>query len=107
MNYENMNPEASYLRDAYLEAEKDYVKELLKQDAVREMIEDLNNYYDANTLYNVAKSLTDRVESGLASDEEMEEIELKLIVVLAAIKDVNFRKELLLTPSSQTRRRGR
>jgi len=98
MNYDNVNGEAAHLRDVYLEAEKEYVKYLMQFDEVKEMVIGLNHAYNPSYLFQVAQNLIDRVEAGEFSDEEMESVERKLTVLLAAIHDKILLKELVRLP---------
>ena len=98
MHYDNINGEAAHLRDVFLKAEKEYVKYLLQFDDVKEMIIGLNLSYDPSYLFQIAQNLIDRVEAGEFSDEEMESVERKLTVLLAAIHDKVLIKELVRLP---------
>ena len=98
MSYDNTNSEVAHLRDVYLEAERDYVKYLMQFDEIRKWIYSLNKEYKPNYLFQIAQDLIDRVESGEFSDAEMEKVEIKLIVLLAAIRDKVLLKELIKYP---------
>ena len=100
MEDNNMSAEASYLRDTFLTAEREYVLFLLKDKKIRNLIEELN-MYDGKELFKVAQKLVDDVEMGIIPEEQMEIIEKQLIVLLAAIRDLTLRKKLVLHPSHQ------
>lgn len=56
-------------------------------------------------LFETAQKIVDNVKIGLIKDEDMEKIELKLIVILAAIKDKVLEKKLSLYPDYNYGRR--
>lgn len=98
MNYDNVNGEAAHLRDVYLEAEKEYVKYLMQFKEIKELVIELNKEYKPSYLFQLAQDLIDKVEAGEFSDEEMESVERKLTVLLAAIHDKILLKELVRLP---------
>ncbi len=100
MEDNNMSAEASYLRDTFLTAEKEYVLFLLKDKKIRNLIGELNKY-DGKELFRTAQKLVNDVEMGLIPEEQMETVEKQLIVLLAAIRDLTLRKKLVLHPSHQ------
>ena len=87
MNYDNINGNVAHLRDTFLEAEREYVVELLKNDEVIEVIRRLNGNYSRDVLVATAKDLMDRVEAGEFDDKEMLKVEYQITVLLAAIQD--------------------
>lgn len=95
----NLSRDASHLRDTFINAEREYVLELLKNDKIRESIIDLNCTFnmDAKPLFDAAQKLVNDVDNGLVKDEDMERIEQQLIIILAAIQDKTLRRELILT----------
>ena len=97
---DNMNNSVSHLRDTYLMAEKEYIKELIKDDRVIELIRDFNQL-GSDVLFQLAQDLVTKVENNEFSYEEMELVEKKLIVLLAAIKDKVLIKELVLLPENE------
>lgn len=96
----NLDAEASHLRDTFFNAEREYVLHLLKNPTIREMIIDLNVNFNGNSkpLFEEAQKLIDDVDYGKIADEDMEKVEQKLTVLLAAIQDKTLRKELILLP---------
>lgn len=97
----NLNPEASHLRDVFLNAEREYVMELLKDPNIRNKICSLNHEINSETLFEIAQGLIDDVEFGRVPESEMSKVEGQITVVLAAIRDYTLRKELVLTPDYQ------
>ena len=109
MEDNNMSAEASYLRDTFLTAEREYVLFLLKDKQIKKLINELN-LYDGGKLFRTAQKLVNDVETGLIPEENMELVEKQLIVLLAAIKDVAREKTLIRTPdyeNEQSRGRSR
>ena len=82
----NIDGELSHLRDTYINAEKENVKELLQQDNVRDLIQELN-IYTPDCLGECAKEIVNKVEMGLIPYEKMEATETCLFTILAAIQD--------------------
>lgn len=97
MNNNNINGEAAHLRDTFLEAEKEYLEYLLKNDSVMNLIRNLNGNYSSDLLFKTAKDLIDRVEAGEFDDEEMKNVEAQITVLLAAIKDKVLMRILVRT----------
>lgn len=94
----NINGDASNMRDSFLEAEREYVQELLKQDKFKGLIWELNQA-TPDVLFQMAEEITTSVDMGQVPDEQMEFTEQKLTVILAAIQDKTLIKRLVLTPS--------
>lgn len=94
----NVDGNIAHLRDTYLSAEREYVAELIKNDSVKELIEQINSE-NPDTLFTIAQDLVDKVEIGLIPDDQMEKTEQKLTVILAAIQDKVLSKNLVLLPS--------
>lgn len=102
MNYNNLNPDASLLRDTFLKAEKDYVLYLIhNSEEVRSLIVELNETFTSESLFKLAEELVSDVDNGLVPDEKMGETEIKLIVLLAALKDKTLIRELILVQDQQ------
>lgn len=98
MYNDNVNGEASHLRDVYLEAQRDYVKYLMQFEDIRQLVAQINASYDPDYLFEVAQNLVERVDAGEFDDEEMEKVEGELIVLLSAIQDKVLIKELIKLP---------
>lgn len=96
-NKENIDGYTAHLRDTFLTAEKEYVGSLLENEEIRDFITEINGY-SSEILFKNAQELVDKVEYGLIKDEEMEQVEQKLIILLAAIKDKVLEKKLSLYP---------
>lgn len=103
-NRENVNPNASNLRDTYLEAEREYVAELLQNESMRRLVEEINQL-PSESLFAAAQKLVDDVEMGLIPEEQMERTEQQLTIMLAAIKDKILLKELVKIPDTPSKTR--
>ena len=86
-NMNNTSADPADLRDIFLTAEREYVYSLLGDEKLRSTISELNEH-SSDALFDEAKWIIDGVENGLFSDEEMESVEARLIVILAAIRDL-------------------
>ena len=100
----NVDGNIAHLRDTFLLAEKDYIKELIKIPEVIDLIAEIGDY-SSDDLFETAQAIIESVEAGEFSDDEMEKIELQLTVILAAIRDKVLIKELTLMPSGAHRSR--
>lgn len=94
----NMSSYASFIRDTFLEAEGDYARQI--QQEKKASIETLTEV-DGAILADAAKHFMDLVEYGCVDYEAMEQLEIELIKLVSAIKDVTLRRELVLTPDFQ------
>lgn len=97
---DNVNGNASNLRDTFLLAERDYVRELLQIDDIRRLIYECSQQ-PSELLFRTAQSIVDRVEAGQVPDELMERTEQQLTVLLAAIQDKVLERELVLLPDME------
>ena len=99
---DNVNEDASNLRDTFLMAERDYVKELLQVSGIRELIYECTDQ-PSELLFKAAQKIVDDVEAGKVPDELMERTEQQLTVLLAAIQDKVLIKDLVLLPDIEER----
>ena len=98
-NRDNVNPDASHLRDTYLQ---EYIAQLLQHEGMRQLVEEINQM-PSETLFVAAQKLVDDVEMGLIPEEQMERTEQQLTIMLTAIKDKVLLKELVKTPDTPSR----
>ena len=89
------NENAVHLRNVFLEAESDYVAELMKKQGMFKFIMECAEEKDSRILFAAAQKLVDKIESGLVLEEELERVESQIIVLLAAIQDKVFDKIIL------------
>lgn len=87
LEHNNISGVSAHLRDAFLESEKEYVLSLLQDESLKDIIIDINRCHNAEDLLLIAQEFVDKVENNLIPYEEMETIEKKLTILLAAIKD--------------------
>ena len=86
-----------FLRDTFIDAEGDYLDQLLKYDKVNKLICDLSEKFNDLELYNMANDLIQSVDFGEIKDEDMELVETKILILLVAIRDIEYRKQLVKT----------
>ena len=94
---------ATHLKQVYLEAESEYVAELMKKQGMFNVIMECSQTKDSRILFAAAQKLVDKVELGLIKEEELERVESQIIVLLAAIQDKVLDKNLILLPNEQTK----
>lgn len=87
LEHNNISGVSAHLRDTFLELEKEYVLSLLQDESLKDIIIDINRCHNAEDLLYIAQDLVDKVENNLIPYEEMETVEKKLTILLAAIKD--------------------
>lgn len=87
LQHNNISNEPAYLRDAFLDSEKEYVLYLLQDEELKNFIVDINRCHNADELLYIAQDLVDQVENNLIPYEKMDQVEKKLTVLLAAIRD--------------------
>ena len=97
---DNVIGNASNLRDTFLLAERDYVRELLQIDDIRKLIYECSAQ-SSELLFRTAENIVNRVEDGQVPDELMERTEQQLTVLLAAIQDKVLKKELIRLPDME------
>lgn len=82
----NMNGKIAFLRDTFLEAEKSYLSELIKQPKYKQFIEDMNKYDSKQLSLEAVKRFRD-IETGKVKNEDLERIETEITLLLASIQD--------------------
>lgn len=87
--------EIVFLRDTFIDAETDYLNKLLENDEINKLISDLGEKFSDEELYNMANDLVQQVDLGQIKDEDMELIEIKILILLVAIRDVKYSKQLV------------
>lgn len=97
MKRDNLDADVSYLRDTFLTAERDYVIHLIETSSeIRNLILEFNSNFTSESLFKKAKELIDLIDYGQISEKEMNMIEKKLIVILAAIQDKTLIEKIKL-----------
>lgn len=82
----NMNGKIAFLRDTFLEAEKLYLLELVKQPKYKKFIEDMNKYDSKQLSLEAVKRFSD-IETGKVRNEDLERVETEITLLLASIQD--------------------
>lgn len=87
LQHNNISNEPAHLRDTFLDSEKEYVLHLLQDESLKDFIININRCHNADELLYIAQDLVDQVENNLIPYEKMDQVEKKLTVLLAAIRD--------------------
>ncbi len=86
MEENNINGKIAFLRDTFLEAEKEYVEELIKQPKYKEFVENLNRYSSKDLSFEAIKKILD-IETGRVKEKDLERVETEITLLLASIQD--------------------
>lgn len=87
MKDNNVNGKIAFLRDTFLDAEKEYLEELIKQPEYRDFIEHLNRHNSESLCLEAVKRITD-IETGKVKEEDLESVETEITLLLASIQDL-------------------
>jgi len=89
MNLEQNNSyeEPAHLRETFFDSEKEYVTLLLQDESIKDFIIEINGCHNIDEIFGLAQDLVYQVENNLIPYEQMELVEKKLTVLLAAIRD--------------------
>ena len=98
------NEEIQNLKKVFLEAESEYVSELMKKQGMFNFIMECSQTKDSRILLLAASKLVDKIENGLVSEKELERVEAQIIVLLAAIQDKILTKDLEILPKEQNKK---
>lgn len=86
MEGNNINGNIAFLRDTFLDAEKEYLKELMKKPEYKALVENLNKY-DSKELSLEAVKRISNIETGRVKEEDLERVETEITLLLASIQD--------------------
>lgn len=86
MEGNNINGNIAFLRDTFLEAEKEYLEELMKDSQYKAFVENLNKY-DSKELSLEAIKRISNVETGRVKEKDLERVETEITLLLASIQD--------------------
>lgn len=86
MEGNNMNGNIAFLRDTFLDAEKEYLEELMKQPKYKEFVENLNGYGSKELSLEAIKRISN-IETGKVKEEDLERVETEITLLLASIQD--------------------
>ncbi len=86
MEENNINGKTDFLRDTFLEAEKEYLEELMKQPKYKEFVENLNRYSSKDLSFEAIKKISD-IETGRVKEKDLERVETEITLLLASIQD--------------------
>ena len=86
MEGNNINGNIAFLRDTFLDAEKEYLKELMKDDKYKMFVEELNKYGSRELSLEAIKRISD-IETGRVKEADLERVETEITLLLASIQD--------------------
>lgn len=86
MEGNNINGNIAFLRDTFWDAEKQYLKELMKNPEYKALVENLNKY-DSKELSLEAVKRISNIETGRVKEEDLERVETEITLLLASIQD--------------------
>lgn len=86
MDGNNVSFKIAELRDKYLDAEKEYVDELLKQPKYKFFVKDLEKM-NVNYLASEATRRIEYFENGKVLPEDRERVHTEILLLLSSIKD--------------------
>lgn len=86
MEGNNINGNIAFLRDTFLDAEKEYLKELMKKPEYKVLVENLNKY-DSKELSLEAVKRISNIETGRVKEKDLERVETEITLLLASIQD--------------------
>ena len=86
MEGNNINGKIAFFRDTFLNAEKQYLGELVKQPKYQKFVKDLNKHSSKELLLEAIKRVSD-IETVRVKEENLERVETEITLLLAAIQD--------------------
>ena len=88
MEGNNLDPKIGHLRNVFLEAEREYLEELMLQPKMAEMVGFLNEHHSGSQLARIAQTKIDAIENEEVKWDDLEQIEGEITLLLAAIEDM-------------------
>lgn len=82
----NVNSGVAEKREIFLQAEKEYLEELMKNPNNREFIKSLNQYSALNLSKEADRRIC-KIENGEVKPENLERVEAEIALIYAAIQD--------------------
>ena len=86
MEDNNINGNIAFLRDSFLNAEKEYLKELMKDEKYKAFVKKLNKYRAKELSLEAINRISD-IETGRVKEENLERVETEITLLLLAIQD--------------------
>ena len=86
MEDNNINGRVAFFRDTFLNAEKEYLEELIKEPKYKDFIQHLNRYSSKDLSLEAIKRVSD-IETGKVKEEDLGRIETEITLLLASIQD--------------------
>lgn len=104
---ERLRKNIKNIRNAFLSAEADYVKEIMKKPGMVTFIHEISESNSPEEIFKIALGIINRIEQELVKPEEMEKEEQKLIVLFAALQDRILDKNVELLIDTDTPKKTR
>lgn len=86
MEGNNISGNIAFLRDTFLDAEKQYLEELMKQPKYKVFIEKLKQYSSKELSLEAIRRISD-IETGKVNANDLERVETEITLLLASIQD--------------------
>ena len=86
MEDNNINGKIAFLRDTFLNAEKEYLEELIKEPKYKDFIQYSNRYNSQYLSLEAMKRISD-IETGKVKEKDLERVEKEITLLLASIQD--------------------
>ena len=86
MEGNNISGNIAFLRDTFLDSEKQYLEELMKQPKYKAFIEKLNKYGSKELSLEAIRRISD-IETGNVNSDDLERVETEITLLLASIQD--------------------
>ena len=93
MRENNLDSKASFLRDTFLDAEEEYLDELMKNPKLKEFAERINKRKSGRELALEALKRMSDIEEGKVKETELGFVEAEIVIICAAIKDYVRKRE--------------
>ena len=89
---DNIEEKIEFLRDTFLKAEKEYLKELMKNPKNMNFIIMLSKF-DSKKVALEAWKRIEMIENGEVNEEDLEQVEAEITLLLAALIEYKRKKE--------------
>ena len=86
MEGNNICGNIAFLRDTFLDAEKQYLEELMKQPKYKAFIEKLNQDSSTELSLEAVRRISE-IETGKVNADDLERVETEITLLLASIQD--------------------
>lgn len=98
MEMNNTSGKYAFVRDAFLESEKEYLEELKKDMSFEYAVEYLQKNFSVHELYKIGIAKMQQIETGEINEDSLEKVERDILICFSAIVDFEQVKEKVLMP---------